>query len=227
MKKIAIRFALTSLVVLSSSAHAQVDIDLTTASLSVAPQNVINIGNISYGSSKVRASLQWNPITAKFDIISAVISLPTDPTICSLGRIPSTYTNYSTGGDRYSTDITFTLNPSARTITVAYTPVATFDAESLFTRNTLDSLWSFSFVQQGTQLYLTKDSGSLSTNTALFAQSPDPISGAVVDWYTVPVGTTRYATITHIPSWFSFDLPISSVVDTGQSGRTPQTFTCM
>lgn len=210
-KKIAVKLALISLITLSTGSNAAVDIDISTASIGIAPQNTINISNISYGGAKFDATLQWNLITANFDITSVALS-SANPNKCSLGKL-------MIGSN--GTDITLTLDPLARTITIAYTPTTTYYSYSY----NIDQQWDLSIIQSQTQLYTTTDSGLLSSNTALLTRQPDPTSGAIVAWNSVPGGASRYAKVTQIPIWFNFSLPISSVFDS--NSYSSRTYICL
>jgi hypothetical protein len=220
-KKTAVTLALTSLIALfAGTVRADVSIDLTTASIGLAPQSSINISNISYGGAKYDATLQWNPVKANFDIASVVVSSASVKK-CSLGILNILgYHNPA-----WSFNVTLTSDSSARTITIAYTPTLDYSSGVYigFTNNSISDLFDFSIIQNQAQLYTTTDSSKLSTNTALYSQSPDPITAAAVDWGKVSAGSTRYATITKIPTWFNFSLPIASVFD----ANLTKTYTCL
>lgn len=217
-KKIAVTLALTSLIALfAGTVRAGVNIDLTTASIGLAPQSSINISNISYGGAKYDATLQWNPVTANFDITTVALSSASAKK-CSLGTIKSPSFYYGSS----QADITLTSDSSARSITIAYTPKSAY-SPTYYNVGDFTALWDFSVIQRGTQLYMTQDTGKLSTNTALLTELPDPTSGATVSWTSIPGGSTRYAQITKIPTWFNFSLPISSVYESG----TSTTYNCL
>lgn len=199
-----------ALTFVGSSSFGQVNIDLSTASVALSGSSNINISNISYNGAKYDLTLQWNPYNTRFDIASGAQSSGSAKK-CSLGVLNTNgFTN---------TSVTITADPASRTFTIAYTPSSTWVGYG----NTLDGAFNLSIIQNNAQLYLTTTSSSVNSNTAYFAEGPDPITGGTVDWTNVPAGSTRYATVTKVPTWYNFSLPISSVFES----RWSHSYSCL
>ena len=189
--------------VLAAPTYAQVNIDLSTASVTKDASEKIVISNITYLGKLYDLNLQWNPYDLKFDIVG-IASVSGNARVCNLGTVATPSAS--------SAAVSLTSDSVGRTITIRFTLQTLYSTYwDFFTENFKNS-WTV--VQSGREL------NTISSTTSVLASTDARIAktaaSATLSWYDIPTESVREAVITGVPSYIDLNAPLTKVLKSGK-----------